>query len=141
MKKIFAIIAIALLVLFVAAAGFYLSLLKFAKEPAGEGTYEAVVAIKPGEGFKSISQRLFAAGVIKSSVKLSFLARIKRYDKRVKAGEYQFSARLTTAEILEMMVGGKVILYKVTTRQTGTIIECIPSSWCFILYTTGIISR
>ena len=117
MKKIFAIIAIAFLVLFVAAAGLYVSLLKFAEQPAGESAHETIVAIKPGEGFRSISQRLFDAGIINSPFKLSLLARIKGYDKRVKAGEYLFSARLTPAGILEMMVGGKVILYKVTVPE------------------------
>lgn len=120
MKKIFIIIAAALIVFFAAGIGFYLSLLKFAKLPAGESTVEKVVAVKPGEGFKSISQRLFDAGIIQSPFKFSFLARIKGYDKRVKAGEYLFSARLTPAKILEMMVSGKVILYKVTAPEGFT---------------------
>jgi len=120
MKKIFVIILAAIFVCIVAAAGFYLNLLKYAKLPAGESADEKVVAVKPGEGFKSISQRLFSAGIIQSPFKFSFLARIKGYDKKVKAGEYLFSASLTPAKILEMMVGGKVILYKVTVPEGYT---------------------
>ncbi|MDF1593509.1 MAG: endolytic transglycosylase MltG [Desulfobacterales bacterium] len=120
MKKIFIIITSALIFFVAAAAGFYLSLLKFAKLPAGESAVEKVVAVKPGEGLKSISQRLFEYGIIQSPFKFSFLARIKGYDKRVKAGEYLFSARLTPAKILEMMVTGKVLLYKVTAPEGYT---------------------
>jgi UPF0755 protein len=116
-KKIVVIILAAFFVCMVAVTGFYLELLRYAKQPAGEGTGEIVVTVKPGEGFKSISQRLFDAGIIQSPSKFSFLARIKGYDKRVKAGEYLFSARLTPANILEMMVNGKVILYKVTVPE------------------------
>jgi UPF0755 protein len=120
MKKIVVIILTATFVCIVAVTGFYLELLRYAKQPAGESADETVVAVKPGEGFKSISQRLFDAGIIQSPLKFSFLARIKGYDKMVKAGEYQFSARLTPAQILEMMVGGKVILYKVTAPEGYT---------------------
>ena len=119
-KKIFIIIAAALIVIFAAGIGFYLSLIKFAKLPAGGSAVEKVVAVKPGEGLKSVSQRLYDAGIIRSPFKFSFLARIKGYDKRVKAGEYLFSARLTPARILEMMVSGKVILYKVTAPEGYT---------------------
>ena len=120
MKKIVAIILAAIIVCIVAVTGFYLEIVRYAKQPAGENADEKVVAIKPGEGFKSISQRLFDAGIIQSPSKFSFLARIKGYDKRVKAGEYLFSARLTPAKILEMMVSGKVILYKVTVPEGYT---------------------
>ncbi|MEW6672980.1 MAG: endolytic transglycosylase MltG [Thermodesulfobacteriota bacterium] len=117
MKKKLTIIAGTLIVLGVAAAGLYLDLLRFAKLPAGGSANEVVVAVKPGEGFKSIAQRLFDAGIIRSSLKFSILARIKGYDKKAKAGEYLLSARLTPAKILEMMVSGKVILYKVTVPE------------------------
>ena len=120
MKKIVVIILAAIFVCIVAAAGFYISLIKFAQLPAGENAVEKVVAVKPGEGFKSISQRLFDAGIIQSPFKFSFLARIKGDDKKVKAGEYLFSARLTPAKILETMIGGKVLLYKVTVPEGYT---------------------
>jgi UPF0755 protein len=42
-------------------------------------------------------------------------------DKRVKAGEYLLSARLAPARIIEMMVGGKVILYKATIPEGYTL--------------------
>jgi len=121
MKKIGVIILAAIFVCMVAAAGFYLELLRYAKRPAGDSAAEKVVAVKPGEGFKSISQRLFGAGIIQSPYKFSFLARLKGYDKRIKTGEYLFSARLTPAKMLEMMVSGKVILYKVTVPEGYTL--------------------
>jgi len=121
MKKTGVIILAAILVCTLAAVGFYLELLRYAKRPAGESAEEKVVAVNPGEGLKSISRRLFSAGIIQSPSKFSFLARIKGYDKRVKTGEYRFSARLTPAKILEMMVSGKVILYKVTVPEGYTL--------------------
>lgn len=121
MKKTGVIILAAILVCMLAAVGFYLDLLRYAKQPAGESAEEKVVAVNPGEGLKSISRRLFSAGIIQNPSKFSFLARIKGYDKRVKTGEYLLSARLTPAKILEMMVSGKVILYKVTVPEGYTL--------------------
>jgi UPF0755 protein len=107
----------------VAAGGFYLHLLRYAKQPADESAGEVVLAVKTGEGFRSIAERLQAAAVIRSPFKFSLLARIKGYDKRVKAGEYLFSGRYTPAKILEMMVSGKVILHKVTVPEGLTMMQ------------------
>jgi len=121
MKKIVGIVLAVIFIGIVAAAGFYLELLRYAKRPAGENAGETVLAVKPGEGFNSISQRLFRAGIIQSPSKFSLLARLKGYDKRVKSGEYLFSANLTPAKILEMMLSGKVVLYKVTVPEGFTL--------------------
>lgn len=121
MKKISIGILIAVLAAAVGAAGFYLHLLKYAKQPADPNGAEIVMEIKAGEGFKSIAQRLQTAGVIRGSFKFSLLARLKGIDKRIKAGEYLFSAGFSPAKILEMMVSGKVILHKMTVPEGLTL--------------------
>ena len=59
--------------------------------------------------------------IIKNSLKLVIIARIKGYDKRLKAGEYLLSAAMTPREILTTMVKGEVKLHKLTVPEGYTI--------------------
>jgi UPF0755 protein len=45
------------------------------------------------------------------------VARLKGYDKRLKAGEYALSATMTPIQIMEKLVKGKVKLYKLTVPE------------------------
>ncbi len=42
------------------------------------------------------------------------IARLKGYDKQLKAGEYALSATMTPIQIMEKLVKGEVQLYKLT---------------------------
>lgn len=114
MKKISIIIAAMMLI---ALTVLYFDMSRFARQPAGAGADDIIFVVKPGEGLKMISQRLYDAGAVQSPIRFSVLARIKKYDKRLKAGEYLLSARLTPVRILDMMVNGKVILHRLTVPE------------------------
>ncbi len=75
---------------------------------------ETFVTIRPGEGFGIISEKLLDAGVIQYPIKFECLARLKGYDKRIKAGEYRLSSTMPPSRILETLVDGKVFLCKLT---------------------------
>lgn len=117
-----------LIVFVIAAVGFSLNLLSYSKQPLLNNGTERILTVMPGEGLQSIARRLADSGLIQSPLKFSLLARIKGYDKKAKTGEYLFSGSMTPAEILEMLVDGKVILYKVTIpegyslRQIATVL-------------------
>ena len=53
-------------------------------------------------------------GIIEHPTKFRLLARIKGYDKKIKAGEYGLSSAMTPNKILEIMVQGKVLLHRLT---------------------------
>ncbi|MBW2671482.1 MAG: endolytic transglycosylase MltG, partial [Deltaproteobacteria bacterium] len=114
MKKLgIAITSTLVLGLFVSAAA-YLDILNYARTPAGTEPVEQVVVVKSGQGFQSFAKMLRERGIIEHPTKFRLLARIKGYDKKIKAGEYELSSAMTPIKILEIMVQGKVLLHRLT---------------------------
>ena len=109
-------IAILLILFFVCigAAGVYLNIISYAQKPPNTAPVEKVVVVQSGQGFKAISTLLHQKGMILHPVKFRLFARIKGYDKRIKAGEYMLSSTMTPKKILETMVDGKVYLHRLT---------------------------
>jgi len=92
-----------------------LDLFIYAEKPALINDHtEKVVVIKSGQAFKSFSKKLHNDGIIKDLYKFNLFARIKGYDKKVKAGEYILSPSMTPYKILQILAVGKVYLHKIT---------------------------
>ena len=109
-------IAILLILFFVCigAAGVYLNIISYAQKPPNTAPVEKVVVVQSGQGFKALSTLLYQKGMILHPVKFRLFARIKGYDKRIKAGEYMLSSTMTPKKIIETMVDGKVYLHRLT---------------------------
>ncbi|MDM8553083.1 endolytic transglycosylase MltG [Desulfobacterales bacterium HSG2] len=117
MKKILTII---FMILFVSVAAFFYAFpdfLRYADTPASLESREIFVTLHQGDGFGSISEKLTKAGIIKDAFKFKVLARVKGYDKKIKAGEYRLSAAMPPIKILETLAEGKVFLYKLTVPE------------------------
>lgn len=94
---------------------FILDLFIYADIPASTIDHnEKLTIIKPGQSFKSFSKSLQQLGIIKDLYKFNLFARIKGYDKKVKAGEYILSPSMTPYKILQILAAGKVYLHKIT---------------------------
>ena len=96
---------------------FILNLQHYAEQPAGLEPNNLVIDIPAGQPFKSAARALFERNLIKSPFKFNLVARLKGYDKRLKAGEYALSATMTPIQIMEKMVKGQVELYKLTVPE------------------------
>jgi len=115
LNKLKAIILITLFFLFFGLFCFILDLFIYADRPASTIDHnEKLIIIKPGRSFKSFSKNLQKDGIIKSLYKFNLFARIKGYDKKVKAGEYILSPSMTPYKILQILAAGKVCLHKIT---------------------------
>jgi len=115
LNKLKVIILITLFLLFSGLFCFILNLFMYADMPASSIDHnEKIILIKPGQNFKSFSERLQKADIIKDLYKFNLLARIKGYDKKIKAGEYLLSAAMPPNKIFHIVVSGKVRLYKLT---------------------------
>lgn len=114
MKRLQLIIATVLFLLFCVAVSVYLELLIYGKKPAGTKPDGQVVTIAPGQRFQVFSAMLHDAGIIENPTKFELFARIKGYDKQIKAGEYFFSPSLSPEKILDIAVRGKVRLHRLT---------------------------
>ena len=115
MKDFKVIITITLFLVFFGAFCFMLDLFIYAEKPASINNHtEKVVIINSGQAFKSFSEKLHNNGIIKDLYKFNLFARIKGYDKKVKAGEYILSPSMTPYKILQILAAGKVCLHKIT---------------------------
>ncbi|MDL1968832.1 MAG: endolytic transglycosylase MltG [Deltaproteobacteria bacterium] len=115
MSKLKVIILITLFLLFSGLFCFLLDIFIYADIPASAIYHnEKLIIIKPGQAFKSFSKSLQQDGIIKDLYKFNLFARIKGYDKKVKAGEYILSPSMTPYNILQILAAGKVCLHKIT---------------------------
>jgi len=114
LKKLSIAILLILLFLSIVVAGGYLNIVTYAEKPLETASTEQAIVVQPGLAFKAISKLLYQKGMILHPIKFRLFARIKGYDKHIKAGEYLLSSAMTPKKILETMVDGKVLLHRLT---------------------------
>jgi UPF0755 protein len=129
LKKLGIAILLILIFLSIVVAVGYLNIVTYAKKPPNTAPVEQAVVIQSGQGFKALSTLLYQKGMILHPLKFRLFARIKGYDKHIKAGEYMLSSAMTPKKILETMVDGKVYLHRLTIpegynlRQIARVVE------------------
>lgn len=74
----------------------------------------ATVIIQPGQSLRASAVKLEQQDVLYRSWDLVWLARIEGKATQVRAGEYAIPAQATTATLLDKLVGGNVVLHKLT---------------------------
>lgn len=76
-----------------------------------------LVEIEGDISFRAICKKIEAAGLLNKWWVLEALARLKKTDKNVNAGEYQLSRNMSPAEILRKLTSGEVFKRRVTVRE------------------------
>ncbi|MDJ0669038.1 MAG: endolytic transglycosylase MltG, partial [Desulfobacterales bacterium] len=112
--KLLKIIAVLALLAAVGAGLALVAVARYAERPDAVSTDRHTVTIPPGTGFRTITAQLQERGLIRSPLKFRLYARYKGYHTRLKAGEYDLAGSMSPRQILEMLEGGKVRLYRVT---------------------------
>lgn len=119
------------LVLAILAGGAFASwrAYRFMNVPPESPGQEKTVLIEPGMTFAQIALALRRENVISSQLGFKILARVTEQGNKVKAGEYLLSTGLTPEKVLDLLVSGQAILYKVsvpeglTMRQIAKLVE------------------
>ncbi len=120
--KTFEALLICILFLLISAAGaVFFEFHHFANAPADTQKTEQVISIASGQHFASITQQLHQAGLITDPFKLKLYARIKGYDRKIKAGEYVLSAAMPPEQMLLTLTTGKVRLHQLTIPEGYTV--------------------
>ena len=117
MKKLVVIATIFCLLALSTALFAYVNLMRYATTPTDMNSVETIVTVSRGQSLKQTADILHARGLINQPLKFRLLARLKGADKRIQAGEYILASNLPPANILEMMVSGKVHLYRFTVPE------------------------
>lgn len=104
-------------VFIIAVSLFVFDIMNYADRPAGIDESIKLVVVGKGQAFKKTTNSLKEAGIIKNPIKFRLFARIKRYDKMIKTGEYALSSSMSPALILDTMIKGKVYLHRITVPE------------------------
>jgi UPF0755 protein len=123
LKKWFGIILVFGLLALAAGWLAYVDLMHYAAAPAEAGGQpeKKLVAIEKGQNFRQTTLLLQSQQLIEHPFKFRLLARLQGKDKQIQAGEYLLSADMPPGDILEVLVNGKVRLYKVTVPEGSTL--------------------
>lgn len=115
--KIFWSVLSLVIVLFAAAAGLFIYL----NSPVTGFCEETVIVeIEKGESLKKISEKLEHQGLIRSSLLMRVIGRLKDTQLKMKSGQYSISCTMNTLEIHDLIVSGAGLLYKVTIPEGMT---------------------
>jgi len=111
-----------LAVVTIAAGGAWWAVLRYLDTP-GPLEGETVVHVPRGSGVEEITRRLVEAGAIDRPWLFRIALRLSGRDRRLQAGEYRLTARMTPAQILDMMQRGEVLLRRITVPEGLTVAE------------------
>lgn len=106
------------------ALGTYLYMHSAFLAPAKPGSKETVtVEISPGETFKQIATALKEKKLIRYSWSLTLLARFKKTDTKINAGEYELSPSMSPKEILAKLSTGDIVKRQITVKEGSTLVD------------------
>jgi UPF0755 protein len=101
----------------------YQILIRYSQTPASSFSDPHMVTIQTGKSFQYITDLLYKDDIIDHPFKFKLYARIKGFDRKVKAGQYLLSAHMQPQEIIEVLVSGKVYLHRVTIPEGSNLKE------------------
>ena len=109
-------------IIFLAAAAI-LFFVRFEFDRPGPLQVSTVLVVPKGEGSNAIADRLAAEGVISDRLifktSIFYFMRVKG-ERTLKAGEYQFDKHATMRQVLDTLVDGKSVQYRVTFPEGWT---------------------
>jgi len=98
----------------------------------GPLTADTTFTVEPGEGLSSVSTRLEKEGIIRSASLVRIKAKLDKTETSIKTGEFLIERGASAAGVLQALIDGKGVLYKITlpegrtTAQLLKIIEADP---------------
>ena len=92
---------------------------------SGPTTEAKTVTVNPGEGLTSIAARLEDQGVIANGLIMRLEGRRRDIARDIKTGEFKIAAGASTADVLDALVEGKVILHRLTVPEGRTTAQAL----------------
>ncbi|HKT59541.1 MAG TPA: endolytic transglycosylase MltG [Gemmatimonadales bacterium] len=88
---------------------------------SGTNTRDERVTLSPGTSFGAVTDTLAAHGVISNRRLFRLIARVRRLDRSVQAGVYQFSPGTSPWQVLDVLAKGAAVSQKFTVPEGLTI--------------------
>jgi UPF0755 protein len=117
LKKIIIVIAVIGLLAGAIISALLIDVFVYGSRPADTNAAIQTLTIPSGQQFKRTIKALHQAGIITHPLKFKVLARLKGLDKKIKSGEFLLSAAMAPMEVLDVLVSGRVRLYKLTVPE------------------------
>ncbi len=102
------------MVAIVAASVFAHNIHRYVNEPISNQNDVVEIAVDQGATFNQVSQRLVEAGFITNPLYFKLLAMYEEKTQSIKSGEYRFNTKQSPAQILDDLVQGNTMQYKLT---------------------------
>jgi peptidoglycan lytic transglycosylase G len=96
---------------------------RYAGMPFNDRSIPQKITIGSGQGVSTVAERLHYAKIISHPLKFKIYARLNKLDTSLKAGEYLLSGAMSPTEILEKLVKGSVVLYRLTIPEGHTVVQ------------------
>ncbi|MEG2172113.1 MAG: endolytic transglycosylase MltG [Desulfovibrionaceae bacterium] len=87
-----------------------------ATPPSAEGQ-EVLFDVEPGTAFGRVAEQLQAKGCITNARYFGWLARYKQWDSRLQAGRFALNTGWQPEKVLDQLVNGHPVLYRITLRE------------------------
>jgi len=89
----------------------------------GPNADETTVLLPRGSGLQAIVHRLDTAGVIRHPWLFQLAVRLGGHDRKLKAGEYAFPAKVTPRQVIAIVTEGKTVARRITVIEGQTVAE------------------
>jgi UPF0755 protein len=122
MKEYRFIVIIALIAAIGIPVYFLIDLNRYLNEPPYPlDSKRTIITVAQGDNFSKIINNLYDHHLIRFPLKFKLAARLKGFDRKFIAGEYEFSGSMAPIRILESLENGKVYLHRLTIPEGFTI--------------------
>ena len=128
-KLVLCFVSLLFLGIFIGTAMIGYEAFRFLKLPPENPGHEVLVDIPQGATFTSVAEMLEDKGVIRNEQYFRLLAKYEKKLGKIQAGEFKLSTAWTPQRVLDMLVSGQPILYKLsipeglTWWQTAEIVQ------------------
>ena len=92
----------------------------FLTRPAQKGGQEQVLVVKEGWSLRDVAGELQKKDIITNKALFMFWARVKGYDRSLRAGEYRLSSGMSPIRIMEKLARGEILTHAVTIPEGFT---------------------
>ena len=87
---------------------------QFLQTPPETPGREIMFDVPAGTPFGQVAEQLFGKGIVADARKFTWLARFHKMDNRLQAGRFALHTGWTPEHVLEALVNGQPVLYRIT---------------------------
>ena len=114
MQVVFKALSIFIVIVVIAASIFAHSIQRYVNNPINESGEYLEIVVDSGASFSHVTNKLASEGFITRPFYFKLLAMYEEKTQKIKPGEYRLSSSNTPSEILNSLVNGETIQYRLT---------------------------